>query len=82
MLRDRANRQVVRDFTIQVQSSSGSSYDIKIASDGSLWCSCPAWRVSYQQAGRTASDRTCKHITEITRLMAEHYARVNRIDTP
>jgi len=66
----------VHSFTIEVMAGSGRQYQIKLADDGSLWCNCPAWRVSAAQAGRDASHRTCKHIDAVTHSMAQHFANV------
>ena len=49
------------DITITVPGSKpGTSYEIKEASDGSWYCSCPAWK----NQKLPAEWRECKHMTQ------------------
>lgn len=40
-------------------SSSSAIYEVRLAADGIVYCSCPAWRF---QKGKTKEERACKHM--------------------
>ena len=64
--------------SIIVKGETGREYEIKaLKEDGSLWCSCTAWRM---QRNRSARERSCKHIDFLTRQAALHFTKVRERD--
>lgn len=47
--------------SINVRGESGKTYTVKAHADGSIHCSCPAWKFQ----NKPAQDRTCKHIKHV-----------------
>ena len=63
----------MRITKLTIMGDSGREYEIGVAErDGSLWCSCPAWKNTRQRA---ANERLCKHLVFATRELAEHFSR-------
>lgn len=43
------------------KSDPSKSYEIRRGKDGTIYCTCPAWRYQHLKGGET---RTCKHLAE------------------
>lgn len=53
---------------LQVHGDSNHDYDITLHEDGTVHCTCPAWK--FHNGDKPANERTCKHIKFVAAKLA------------